>query len=205
MTKQAYTDIYFDFEFIDDGREIVPISLGMCVDQLTALAVYPAPQELYLEYQFDPARANDWVRENVFPHLASKRSPAGIGSGYELRWHVATQIKKWVRQVCGDAKPRFVGYYPSYDWVCLMQHWGNMMQKPKEWPMRPECLMQLADQLGVPNSEFPPQEDEHNALADAKWNRELHAVLKKAQRSQRDLEFAKGAEAVRAIGLTRTP
>lgn len=167
------TDIYFDFEFIDDGSTITPISLGMCVRTPEAAPGppgSPVPHELYIEYAFDPARANDWVRENVFPRMGTP------GSGW-TRQQVAKRIVAWVKDVCGDTKPRFWGYYPSYDWVLLCQHFGTMMQIPHGWPKRPECLMQLADTLAVKKEFFPPQEVEHQALADAKWNRDLHAVL----------------------------
>lgn len=174
MSKQ--TNIYFDFELIDDGREIIPISLGMCTKMSNELRTWEPgqnPFELYLEYAFDPARANDWVRENVLPHLNVDPREARRG-----RWDAACRIAEWVKQVCDATKPRFIGYYPSYDWVCLCQHWGTMDQVPKGWPIRPECLMQMADELGVPNDWFPKQSGaEHHALADARWNRELHQLL----------------------------
>ena len=172
---EKVTDIYFDFEFIDDGREIVPISLGMCVeDDPNVVRAFEAP-EMLIEYHFDPARANDWVRENVFPHLEQFSRP---GCGVD-RWVARESIEEWVKGICGDTKPRFWGYYPSYDWVCLCQHWGTMMQLPKGWPIRPGCLKQLADTLGVPKTSFPAQSvGAHQALADAKWNRELHGFLK---------------------------
>lgn len=188
MTKT--TDIYFDFEFIDDGHDIVPISLGMCTSSEPRLPLNPGefyiagtnPHELYIEYAFDPARASDWVRENVFPYL--KVNGGGynthllVGDGRE-RHRAAVQIEAWVREVCGDSKPKFWGYYPSYDWVLLCQHWGTMLQGPKGWPIRPECLMQMADQIGADKDSFPAQpKDSHNAIADAKWNRDLHEMLK---------------------------
>lgn len=170
------TNIYFDFEFIDDGREIIPISVGMlCPEREGPPGVRP-DNTLYLEYQFDPARANHWVREKVFPHL---QVAAAVGSAGSTRVECARLIKEWVERVCAKHKttPQFIGYYPSYDWVLLCQHFGTMMQTPKGWPMRPVCLRQLADTLGVESSAFPKQELEHHALADAKWNWDLHAFL----------------------------
>lgn len=192
------TNIYFDFEFIDDGREIVPISLGMCTNPIALTATAPAVVDgrmaagdfvecnFYQEYEFDPARCNDWVRENVLPHLDANRSPYGVGSG-ERRPVVARRIMEWVADVCGDTTPRFIGYYPSYDWVCLCQHFGMMTQGPKGWPIRPDCLMQLADELGVWKDRFPEQEGaKHNALADAQWNRKLHTFLLEKKAESRD-------------------
>ena len=182
MTER--TNIYFDFEFIDDGKEIIPISIGMCTDAIALTDTAPAvvagrssagdlmKHEFYQEYAFDPACANDWVRENVFPHLNSHKTET-VGAGVE-RWCVASWIKEWVADVCGDTKPKFVGYYPSYDWVLLCQHFGTMLQTPEGWPMRPECLRQMADLFDVSSVYFPKQPaNAHNALADAKWNREL--------------------------------
>lgn len=175
----AQTNIYFDFEFIDDGREIVPISVGMCA--VEPIEPYYAPAgfsfELYVEYEFDPARANDWVRAHVFPRLEQHGTQHGVGGGHPRR-KVAEAIREWVAVVCGNTQPRFWGYYPSYDWVCLMQHFGTMTQAPKGWPMRPECLMQMADNLGVAREDFPADPtNAHNALADAKWNRDLYTHL----------------------------
>ena len=184
------TNIYFDFEFIDDGREIVPISVGMCTNAIALTETAPDVLEaacrlagdlvqcdFYQEYEFDPARANDWVRASVLPYLESTASTHSMtGDGYE-RYAVAHHIEEWVADVCGGTKPQFIGYYPSYDWVLLCQHFGTMMQIPTGWPMRPVCLMQLADTLGVEKSEFPNLSLEHHALADAKWNRDLHTFL----------------------------
>lgn len=187
MTER--TNIYFDFEFIDDGQTIVPISIGMCTDAIALTETAPSVVQgwreagdlvkfdFYQEYAFDPARANNWVREHVFPHLDAHRCPSWVGSG-ESRAVIARQIKEWISDVCGNTQPRFWGYYPSYDWVCMCQHFGSMTQGPEGWPIRPECLMQLADQMGVNKSKFPGQEKEHHALADAKWNRDLHRMLK---------------------------
>ena len=94
---------------------------------------------------------------------------------------ITARIKEWVADVCGDTQPRFWGYYPSYDFVLLCQHFGTMMQLPKGWPKRPECLMQLADEIGVGTIDFPHQKNEHHALSDARWNRELHRILQEVR------------------------
>lgn len=183
------TNTYFDFEFIDDGQTITPISVGMCTDDrqlaqdspevlqgLMAAGDY-CLSHLYIEYQFDPSRANDWVRKHVFPHLQYFETYVGTG---RKRPAAAHKIQEWVAEVCGDTKPRFVGYYPSYDWVLLCQHFGTMMQTPDGWPMRPICLRQLAEDIGIPSSEFPKQSGtEHHALSDAIWIRELDGFLHK--------------------------
>lgn len=157
------TDVYFDFEFIDDGKSITPISLGMVTNN---------GGSLYIEYEFDVTNANDWVAENVFPGLVNKP-----GAGATIN-EAKALIQHWVSE--NTHKPRFWGYYPSYDWVCLAQHFGTMMSLPDGWPMRPECLMQLVEYTGFDLREFKTKNGEgpHNAREDAKWNRLLHRAIK---------------------------
>ena len=38
---QNKTNIYFDFEFIDDGDRVTPISIGMCTDAMELTATAP--------------------------------------------------------------------------------------------------------------------------------------------------------------------
>lgn len=66
----------------------------------------------------------------------------------------------------------------SYDWIALCQLYGTMMQLPKGFPKFCRDLKQLSVDVGSP--QHPPDpEDEHNALADARWNRDLYAFLMK--------------------------
>lgn len=78
-----------------------------------------------------------------------------------------------VRTFCDPLKydkPEFWGYYADYDWVVMCQLHGTMMDLPKEWPMYCCDIKQWCDQLG--NPQLPEQgKDEHNALADAHWNK----------------------------------
>ncbi len=83
--------------------------------------------------------------------------------------------------------PKFYGYYSDYDWVLFCSLFGTMQQLPKGFPMYCRDLIQetesvlskkgLAyyDFLKHPN--YPSKTDEHNALADAKWNQKLHNFI----------------------------
>lgn len=95
----------------------------------------------------------------------------------------------------------FYGYYSDYDWVLLCSLFGRMIDLPKGFPMYCVDLKQMIDERankievstvirGVntfdekldflkKHPEYPKQKDEHNALADAKWNHELFKFLKK--------------------------
>jgi hypothetical protein len=73
-------------------------------------------------------------------------------------------------------KPELWAYYASYDHVALAQLYGKMISLPKGFPMWTHDLMQLIESKGVTKEMLPPQsENQHDALADARWNM---AVLK---------------------------
>lgn len=149
--------IWFDTEFIENGHTIELISIG---------AVREDGGTFYAENrECDLLRASPWVRDNVLPHLNPREyanPPAVIASDFRL----------W----CGE-KPEFWAYYADYDWVVLCQLFGTMMDLPKGWPMYCRDIKQFCDDIG--NPPLPKQDSgEHNALADALWNRQSWIYLK---------------------------
>lgn len=72
--------------------------------------------------------------------------------------------------------PEFWGYYADYDWVVFCWIFGTMMELPEGWPMYCKDLKQLADEWGIKYDHLK-QENEHNALDDAKWNKMLYEYL----------------------------
>lgn len=155
--REGEVRIFFDTEFIEDGRTIDLISIGMVSED--GLAYYAESSEC------DKSKASDWVRENVLPHLIGLAVP---------RTTIASEIVRFA----GD-KPEFWAYYADYDWVALYQLYGTMMQLPNGWPKYCRDIKQLADSLG--NIRLPKQDTgEHYALADAKWNWESWRLLQDA-------------------------
>lgn len=91
--------------------------------------------------------------------------------------------------------PEFYAYYADYDWVVFCWLFGNMIDLPDGFPMYCKDLKQSIDEVlsrpiiggtifGYRNindlkndSRYPKQCNEHNALADAKWNKQLHDFL----------------------------
>jgi hypothetical protein len=81
----------------------------------------------------------------------------------------------------------FYGYYADYDWVLFCSLFGRMIDLPKGFPMYCRDLKQTLDlyasKAGIsPGAvkyldDYPNQENEHNALTDAKWNKELYEFL----------------------------
>ncbi len=142
--------IWFDTEFIEDGRTIDLVSIGL---------VREDDKYLYAELaEADHSRASDWVRDNVLVHLQG-------GDSVWKRAELADAIVSFA-----GPEPEFWAYYADYDWVALCQLYGTMMDLPDGWPMYCRDIKQWCDQLGNPR--LPEQgKDEHHALADARWNK----------------------------------
>ena len=150
--------IFFDTEFIEDGKTIDLISIGMVKENGESLYMVSS--------DCDYSKASDWVKENVLPHVEGER------------WkYTREEIANNVIEFCGES-PEFWAYYADYDWVVFCQLFGTMMDLPKGFPMYCRDLKQLCDSKG--NPKLPEQVScEHNALDDAKWNMECYNFLKK--------------------------
>lgn len=92
--------------------------------------------------------------------------------------------------------PEFYGYYADYDWVVFCWLFGTMMNLPKGFPMYCNDLKQILETRGfacngttIPlemwgkdikeHPNYPKQTNEHNALSDARWNKQLYEFLNK--------------------------
>jgi hypothetical protein len=146
--------IWFDTEFIEDGRTIDLISIG---------AVREDGATLYFESaDCDLSCASPWVKQNVIPHLRQVWTSRSV---------IASALSEFVGE-----KPEFWAYYADYDWVALCQLFGTMLDLPKAWPMYCRDVKQLCDSLGNPR--LPEQiSQEHNALEDAIWARNAWEFL----------------------------
>jgi hypothetical protein len=152
---------FFDTEFIEDGKTIDLISIGiLCEDGREYYAI---------STEFDADKASDWVRENVLGQLPSRTDDSAP-------WRSRAEIKREIIAFVGQDKPVFWGYYADYDWVALCQLMGTMMDLPRNWPMYCRDIKQWCDEIGNPR--LPEQgKGEHNALADARWNRQAWQFL----------------------------
>lgn len=158
------TLFFLDQEFIEDGRTIDLVSIGLvCEDG----------RELYaVSSEFDASKAGDWVKEHVLPKL--DRGP---------RIPVA-RIRDEVLRFVGATRPAFWGYYADYDWVVFCRLFGRMIDLPEGWPKYCRDVKQWCDLLGNPR--LPSPEHEHHALFDARWVRQAHAFLSGLARRRED-------------------
>jgi hypothetical protein len=91
------------------------------------------------------------------------------------------------------SKPKFYGYYADFDWTVFAWLFGKMIDLPAGFPMYCIDLKQELDNKALlyfkdrtleqnisyikNRYDYPKQTNEHNALADARWNKELHNFL----------------------------
>lgn len=175
---------YFDTEFIEDGKTIDLISIGIISED---------GRELYLcnkECEF--SKASDWVWDNVLKPMGVIKRP-GDGAMYPIdpgTWVSRLEIQDKVLEFCGGhlcetgyfrlkseaPTPEFWAYYADYDWVVFCQLFGTMMDLPQGFPMYCRDIKQWADMLHVES--LPEQATgEHNALEDARWNKQAWEYL----------------------------
>ena len=163
MDLPKQTQRYFlDTEFIEDGRTIDLLSIGVvCQDG----------REFYAESsEADLNKANEWVRMNVIPHLEGPST-----SRYMSRAQIAAELLAFV-DASKSKGPEFWAYYGDYDWVVICQLFGTMSDLPQYWPMFCMDVKQMAVTAGCVST---PEQDsvEHNALTDARWTRDLYNYL----------------------------
>lgn len=162
------TRYFIDTEFIEDGKTIELISIGIVAD---------SGKELYaISTEFDESKASNWVKENVIAQLEPKDSDKSTLSRiWKSRSCIREQILEFVES--NQGKPEFWGYYADYDWVVFCQLFGTMMDLPNSFPMYCCDIKQWCDQLS--NPKLPEQgEGEHNALADARHNKFMWEFLR---------------------------
>lgn len=163
--------IYMDWEFLEDGETIAPISVAL---------VREDGHEYYAVFADMPVKRvakNAWLMRNVvkgLPRLGGDaRMHAGRSNPLALNWQhpdikPRDQIRDEVRRFIVDTpNVELWGWYSAYDHVCLAQLFGRMIDLPTGIPMWTNDLKQEHLRLGEPR--LPEQESgAHNALADAR-------------------------------------
>jgi hypothetical protein len=150
---------FYDCEFIEDGRLIDLVSIGV-VDE--------HGREFYaVSTEFDDRRALPWVRRNVLDRLPSPADPV-----WRSRERIRDELHEFLvapLRERPDAKLELWAWYAAYDHVVLAQLWGNMPALPREIPRFTKELRQRWDDLGQPA--LPDAADRrHDALVDARHN-----------------------------------
>lgn len=173
--KVTRVKFWYDTEFLDNGRTIDLISIGIVAED---------GREFYAineEAPWSQIKAHPWLMDNVVANLPPILDPEKIRPS---RWlfdmadpavkahaRIATDVKRFLLD--RNEPVELWGYYPSYDHVVLAQLWGPMVNLPRGIPMKTNCVEQWAEQLEI-DGLLPQQTGmAHNALDDAKWHREM--------------------------------
>jgi hypothetical protein len=189
---------FYDYEFIDDGRTITPLSVGMVTD--TGAQFY----RVYADWMTDvhavqAVRNHQFLMNNVVPHLPEpvQRIVHGMKSvapdafaTHPLivpTWRLRLELEAFIRSEGEHRRGHELwAYYGAYDHVALAQTFGTMISLPTCVPMFTNDLMQLEAAVnyqrvgnGLPPVARPdtPLQAEHHAMADARWNKAFHEAL----------------------------
>src|SRR5262245_36863596 len=150
---------FYDCEFIEDGRIIDLVSIGV-VDE--------HGREYYaISTEFDDRAALPWVRRNVLDRLPSPGDPAWR-SRERIRDELGEFLLAPLRERPGEEMELWA-WYAAYDHVALAQLWGRMPDLPREIPRFTKDLRQRWDDLGRPALPEAAAE-RHDALVDARHN-----------------------------------
>ena len=140
---------FYDCEFIEDGRTIELISIGVVAED---------GRDFYaVSTEFDPETAGPWVRKNVLDKLPSPSDPS---------WRSRSRIRDELFEfLSAPGLPiELWAWYAAYDHVVLGQLWGAM---PAAMPKLTHEIRQHWEVAGSPAIPEPGR-DRHHALADAK-------------------------------------
>lgn len=178
MTKRYFLDT----EFLDDGdnQRLVLVSIALvCSDG----------RELYLvsnEFDYDEVASDPWMKENVLAKLPPTHVPPETNPGPYVpspMWRTRAQIRDAIAAFIEDpgdgTRPEIWAYFASYDWVLFAQLFGKMINMPKHFPFLVNDLKTWATHMGYTGKfrELLPDTGHHDALCDARWNRDVHGIL----------------------------
>lgn len=168
------TAIGYDLEFLEDGRTIELISIGMVCDD--GRQYYAVNRDMHVR----KIRKHKWLMENVVPSLPKGHGDAKIHMPKGWLFHYADPVVKHRERIANEVMEfiRAAGpdvqlwaNYGAYDHVALAQLWGRMIDLPEGVPMFTHDIQQERARQGLAWDDLPKQESgEHNALADARHN-----------------------------------
>jgi len=183
----------------EDGREYYAISNEFdpsdADDWVKENVLRPMAEE-YEIFDFDPSVVRS-IRNLQREYGKSNKQIANDIREFVLHpWH---SDRRYGFDYRSDAE--FYAYYADYDWVVFCSLFGRMIDLPKGLPMYCRDLKQMLDERAIKNMKFfaeqglaeltfeqalkntkgnphyPKQENEHNALDDARWNQKLYQFL----------------------------
>ncbi|MFB8760935.1 3'-5' exoribonuclease domain-containing protein [Nocardiopsis alba] len=154
----------YDTEFLDDGRSLSLISIGIAAEDGREYhaVLADAPWERVV--------AHDWLRENVVPLLPGGMDPEtgrwSLDAGdprVRSRSRIAREVEEFL---LSQGEPELWADYGAYDHVALCGLYGAMVDLPRGIPMFTRELRQEAASRGLEVPEMTA--GAHDALEDAR-------------------------------------
>lgn len=188
---------FIDTEFIEGFHKPLFGKKRHFIDLISIGIVCEDGRTLYrISNEFNSEDADKWVKDNVINkldinymnHKSNKEIIRDIKEfmGYKPEW-----TDYGSDEFSSDKDIQIYAYYADYDWVLFCSLFGRMIDLPKGMPMYCRDVQQTQDEKvrkWSPNANFsnpeiyrvfkaregyPKQENEHNALEDAKWTFKL--------------------------------
>ena len=172
----------------EDGREYYAISNEFNQKDASEWVIENVISKLPMKYfnGMNATSAKQWksnhqIRQEIKQFFGYKPEWTGYGSD----------------EFTSDSDIEIYAYYADYDWVLFCSLFGNMMALPNGMPKHCIDLKQIMDEksdsawntkenrscrenrliLFKHREGYPKQENEHDALDDAKWNKKMYEFL----------------------------
>lgn len=181
--------VYHDWEFLEDGKTITPISVGMVAEN---------GDELYLINRYAPwglIKNHEFLKKEVLPELPFYHGVTDFDPTYDfdpdhkdfknLRSPVemAVEVRDFLMHHYGPNGIELWAWYGAFDHICLAWLFGPMNLMPDGIPYWTNDIRQEHYRLGEPK--MPKQAGtKHNALADARHNKVMHEFLIKLENGE---------------------
>jgi hypothetical protein len=171
------TEYDYDLEFLEDGRTIELISIGIVAED--GREYYAVASEATRGPLLRRIKKHKWLMDNVVPSLPRAHGDWRMHMPKSWLWDYNSPLVKPRALIAEEVRnfllaagePVLWADYGAYDHVALCQLWGTMMDLPDGLPMFTCDIQQEALRLGVRWDEFPQQTAGlHNALEDARHN-----------------------------------
>ena len=189
------TRIFYDTEFLEDGRTVDLISIGMIREDGSTYYAVVKDDDL-----ISRAIAHPWLRENVIPTLPVKILGADR-DGALWEWdkdHIDARCVKGRAGIAAEVADFILRYpdpelwadYCAYDHVALCQLYGRMIDLPDGVPMWTHDLRQMVEHASNPELlPHSPQTIAHNAMDDAREVRWRYDWLAAVAIAAREMEI----------------
>lgn len=170
----ATAKVFLDTEFLDTGREITMIKIGLVAE--TGQEYYAVSADVDLRQ----LAAHTWLNERVGPHLPVKRNNAGWEwdpghpefTAVKPRPVIADEVVRYSNEIPNS---ELWAYHSPFDTIVLTQLYGPLSDLPSVVPGWIQDLMQEARRSGIATPEQAPPI--HHALHDARHDLAIASAI----------------------------